>query len=323
MAERSPRVSVVIPAWNAARTLPETLDSVFAQTFTDLEVIVVDDGSTDRTPEVLAAYGDRIRVLHKVNEGRPSTTRNLGLKAARGELLALLDADDRWHPEKVAKQVALFDHNPRLGLVYTAATIIDASGRTIKVNPCSAQARGQIHGLLATRNIMVGSSAMVRARAVVEAGYYDESLTSAENWDLWIRIARSWEVDFVPEPLTYYRVHGGNRSAAVDLRQRNIFRILAKHHDPNDRSKEGRRLRREAYFNVYYAVLGMSYFERLEMRQARAALARAFVLKPRRDVARLLGLSLLGRRGFLALQRLKRNFVPSGEEGTMRGAGLT
>jgi glycosyltransferase involved in cell wall biosynthesis len=304
-------VSVVIPAWNAARTLPETLESAFAQTFTDWELIVVDDGSTDDTPAVLARYGDRIRVLHKQNEGRPSTTRNLGVKSARGELVALLDADDRWHPDKLAKQVALFDRNPELGLAYTAATIIDGQGRTLQVNPCSPEARGRIHSLLVTRNIMVGSSAMARAAALADAGYYDESLTSAENWDLWIRIARRWEVDYVPEPLTYYRVHGGNRSSAVALRRQNIFKILAKHHDPADRSKAARRLRREAYFNVYYAVLGMSYFEQLAMRQAAAALTRAFFLKPRPDVARLLALSLLGRRGFLALR------------GLVRGAGRT
>jgi hypothetical protein len=157
---------------------------------------------------------------------------------------------------------------------------------------------------------------------LADAGYYDESLTSAENWDLWIRIARRWEVDFVPDPLTYYRVHAGNRSSAVELRQKNIFRILAKHHDPADRSPEARRLRREAYFNAYYAVLGMSYFERLEMRQASAALARAFLLKPRLDVARLLGLSLLGRQGFLALRGLVRSSGrarPSAEQSAQAG----
>jgi glycosyltransferase involved in cell wall biosynthesis len=312
MSERTPRVSVVVPAWNAARTLPETLDSALAQTFTDLEVIVIDDGSTDDTQEILWRYGDRIRVLHKANEGRPSTTRNVGFKAARGDLIALLDADDRWHPEKVAKQVALFDRNPRLGLAYTAATIIDGEDRVIQVNPCSPNARGQIHSLLATRNIMVGSSAMARRQAVVDAGYYDVSLTSAENWDLWIRIARNWEVDFVPEPLTYYRIHSGNRSSAVELRRRNIFRILEKHHDPRNRSPEARRLRRDAYFNVYYFVLGMSYFERLEMGPAARSLARAFLLKPDRGVARLLGLSLLGRHGFLALRRLKRGLQGPG-----------
>jgi len=313
----TPRVSVVIPAWNAARTLPETLASVFGQSFADYEVLVVDDGSTDGTADLLRDYGDRVRVLVKPNEGRPSTTRNLGVRAARGELIAFLDADDRWQPEKLARQVALFDRNPALGLAYSGATVIDGDGRPVRVLRCAAAGRGRAYGLLSTRNFIVGSSAMVRRAAIESAGYYDESLTSAENWDLWIRIARDWEIDFVPEPLTDYRVHAGNRSARVALRERNIFRILEKNHDPADRSPEARARRRDAYFNAYYTTLGRGHFERLEMGEAARAFWRAFRLKPRLDVARLLGYSLLGRRGFLAAQRLKRALAPG-----RAGAGM-
>ncbi len=302
----TPRVNVVIPAYNAAATLPETLATVFAQTFTDYEVIVVDDGSTDSTPDLLARYGDRLCVLSKSNEGRPATTRNLGAQAARGEYVAFLDADDGWQPEKLARQVALLDRNPALGLVYTAATIIDDAGRVLRVNPCPRQGRGRIYPLLAVRNLMVGSSVMVRRQAIAAAGWFDPELTSIENWDLWIRIAREWEVDFVNEPLTLYRVHEGNRSADVELRRRNIFRILAKIHDGTDRSPTARRLRRDAYFNAYYVVLGMGYFDRLEMGRAAAALMRAFLLRPRADVARLLLASLLGRRLYLALRGARR-----------------
>jgi glycosyltransferase involved in cell wall biosynthesis len=304
-----PRVSVVIPAYNAAATLPETLASVFAQTFTDYEVIVVDDGSTDGTPALLASHGERVRVLRKVNEARPSTTRNVGAKAARGELVAFLDADDRWHPEKLARQVALFAANSHLGLAYTAAAVIDAGGRVLRVIPCPRGGRGQVYPLLAVRNMMVGSSVMARRAAIAEAGWYDEELTSIENWDLWIRIARRWEVDCVEEPLTLYRVHPGNRSADVELRRRNVFRILAKTHDPTDRSPEAVRLRRAAYFNAYYVVLGMGYFDRLEMGSAARALARAFLLEPRADVARLLLTSLLGRRLYLALRGVKERVI--------------
>ncbi len=305
----APHVSVVIPAYNAAATLPATLASVFAQTFADYEVIVVDDGSTDGTPALLARYGDRIRAFRKVNEARPSTTRNLGAKAARGELVAFLDADDCWQPEKLARQVALFAANSRLGLVYTASAVIDTSGRVLRVNQCPRGGRGRIYPLLAVRNMMVGSSVMARRAAIAEAGWFDEELTSIENWDLWIRIARRWEVDCVDEPLTLYRVHPGNRSADVELRRRNIFRILAKTHDPTDRSPEAERLRRDAYFNAYYVVLGMGYFDRLEMGAAARALARAFLLKPRADVARLLLTTLLGRRLYLTLRRMKQRLT--------------
>lgn len=315
MSESPPRVSVVIPAYNAAATLPATLNSVFRQTFTDYEVVVVDDGSTDSTRTVLAGYGDRLRVLHKMNEGKPAAARNLGVRESRGEYVAFLDADDCWRPNKLELQVPLLEQNPAVGLVYSAASVVDGEGREVRVSRCAPEGRGRINRLLCVRNVMVGSSVIARRRAIAEAGGFDESLTSIENWDLWIRIARRWEVDFVDRPLTVYRVHAGNRSADVELRRRNIFQILAKNHDPKDHSIESRRLRREAYFNAYYQVLGMGYFERLEMRKATSALWHAFRLKPRPDVGKLLALSLLGRRPYLALRGLRARF--RGEDGSV------
>ena len=306
LASTGPRVSVVIPAYNAAATLPETLDSVFRQSFTEFEVIVVDDGSTDATSDVLATYGDRVRVLRKANEGKPAATRNLGVRAARGEYVAFLDADDCWTESKLELQVALLDRRPEVGLVYTGDVTIDERGRRLRVNPCPVGARGRIHGLLTVHNVMVGSSVVARRRAIEEAGGFDEDLTSIENWDLWIRIARGWAVDCVDEPLTLYRMHSGNRSGNVELRRKNIFRVLEKHHDSGDRSPEGRRRRRDAYFHAYFNVLGKAYLGRMEMGPARRVLLRALWLKPRPEVLRLLCLTMLGKRGFLALRSAKR-----------------
>jgi glycosyltransferase involved in cell wall biosynthesis len=300
---------VLIPAYNAAATIRATLDSVVSQTFGDFEVVVVDDGSTDGTGEVAAGYGERVRVLRKANEGRPATTRNLGLREARGEYVAFLDADDCWASRKLELQVGILDARDEVGLVYTADADIDAQGQVLRVNPCIPGARGRIHGLLSVRNVMVGSSVMVRRRAVEALGGFDESLTSIENWDLWIRIAREWAIECIDEPLTLYRVHAGNRSGNIDLRRENIFRVLAKHHDPSDRSPEARRRRRDAYFHAYFNVLGRAYFGQHEMGRARRALARAFWLKPSLGVARLLGLSLLGRRLFLGLKSVKRRLA--------------
>ncbi|MGD8394527.1 MAG: glycosyltransferase family 2 protein [Candidatus Eiseniibacteriota bacterium] len=315
----TPCFSVVIPAYNAARTLPATLASVFAQTCQDYEVIVVDDGSTDATPSLLSGYGDRLRVVRKPNEGRPAAARNRGLEAARGTYVAFLDADDLWRPAKLECQLVLLDANPRLGLCYTAAALIDQDGAPLGEHRCPAEGRGRIYDLLSVRNIMVGSSVAARRAAILAAGGFDESLTSIENWDLWIRIARDWEVDFVDEPLTIYRKHAGNRSVDPELRRCNIFRILDRHHDATDRSPAARRRRREAYFNAYFLVLGIGYFGRLDMGPARAAFWHAFWLQPSVEVARYLALSLLGRHGFLALRALKRQLGGGGHDTNRAG----
>lgn len=305
-AARRPRVSVIIPAYNAVRTIEHTLESVFRQTFTDFEAIVVDDGSTDDTPSVLARCTDRLRVLRKVNEGRPAAARNLGVKASRGEYLAFVDADDTWHTDKLALQVATLDRDPAIGLVYTADATINSRGDIVSVNPCLPGARGHIYDMLRVRNVMVGSSVVVRREAFNQAGGFDESLTSIENWDLWIRIASRWAVECIDQPLTFYRMHDGNRSGSVELRRQNIFRVLEKHHDAAERSHERRRLRRDAYFHAYFNVLGRGYFSRREMGLARRALLKGAFLKPRWEVLRLLLLTFLGRRGFALASAMKR-----------------
>jgi glycosyltransferase involved in cell wall biosynthesis len=305
----NPRVSVVIPAYNAALTIGQTLDSVFSQTFRNFEVVLVDDGSTDRTRDAVAGYGDRIRVLAKVNEGKPAATRNIGVREARGELVAFLDADDWWREDKLERQVAVFGGRPDVGLVYTADATVDTAGKILSVNPCPVGARGRIYELLAVRNLMVGSSVMARRKAILQAGGFDENLTSIENWDLWIRISRDWAIEYIDEPLTLYRVHEGNRSSNVELRRQNVFRVLAKYHDPRDRSLAARRQRRAAYFHAYFNVLGKAYFSQQEMGAARGALIRALWLKPDRHALRLLLLTLLGKRGFLAVRAIKRKLA--------------
>ncbi len=199
---------------------------------------------------------------------------------------------------------------------------IEADGRVISINPCIPGARGDIYDLLRVRNVMVGSSVMLRRRAFDQVGGFDENLTSIENRDLWIRVAKKWLVECIDQPLTLYRVHAGNRSENVELRRRNIFQVLAKHHEASDRSRNGRRLRREAYSHAYFNVLGRGYFRRLEMTSARRMLGRAAWLRPRLDVLRLVGLSLLGRRGFLLARALKRRLsgrdAVSGEDRSAR-----
>src|SRR6267142_4272392 len=128
----APLVSVVIPNYNCGRFLAETLESVFAQTYPNVEVIVVDDGSTDDSLNVLESFAARVRVVRQANQG-VSAARNAGIRESRGAFVAFLDADDLWHPEKLTKQIAVFA-NPAVGLVYCAVEYIDEQGRSLGTN---------------------------------------------------------------------------------------------------------------------------------------------------------------------------------------------
>jgi len=223
MSESSrPAVSVVIPAYNAARWIPETLDSVLAQTFRDFEVIVVDDGSTDQTPEVLAGYGDRIHCLPKVNGGA-SSARNMGIRAARGSYIAFVDADDLWLPEKLQLQMELLARHPDLAWVYSDAIVFDGkNGQELcKISDATKLYDGDILRPLLLRDFIASPTPVIRRDVFDTVGFFDESpdLQLGEDWNMLLRIAAKFQVRFVERPLAKYRIHTGSRGALMDLQQ--------------------------------------------------------------------------------------------------------
>jgi glycosyltransferase involved in cell wall biosynthesis len=206
-----PRVSVIIPAYNSGRTIKPTLESVFAQTFSDYEVIVIDDGSTDDTRAQAEAFGARVRYAYQRNRER-SAARNHGIRLAQGKYIAFLDADDQWRPEKLAKQVALLDRNSDLALVYCWANLIDPSGAQRgligqdfpieQAENCAA-----FEGLLLGRSIPTLCT-VIRAACLVTTGVFDEQICYIEDWDLWLRFALHYPIGFVPAALADYQMHG-------------------------------------------------------------------------------------------------------------------
>jgi glycosyltransferase involved in cell wall biosynthesis len=196
-------VSVVIPAWNAAPCLPRAIDSVLAQTWARREIIVVDDGSTDESPALLAGYGGQLRVLSQANAG-PSSARNRGLREARGQYVAFLDADDHWLPEKLERQVALLDAHPEIGFCSTATRVIDARGEPVRDWPCSDAPEPLLETLFLRSAAVSGSTSGVLARRelLLEAGGFDERLRGFEDPDLWIRLAARTAYACIPEVLT-------------------------------------------------------------------------------------------------------------------------
>ena len=200
----APRVSVVIPAYNAAACVRRAVDSVLAQTCADFELLVVDDGSRDATREVLAGYGERLRVLAQANAG-PAAARNHGLREARGEFVAFLDADDWWLPAKLERQVALLDARPGLGFCSTATQVLTPTGAPDQAWPCCADDGTPLLERLFVQGAAVsGSTSGVLARAALlrEVGGFDERLRGFEDPDLWLRLAARTGYACIAEPLT-------------------------------------------------------------------------------------------------------------------------
>ncbi|MFB2917415.1 glycosyltransferase family 2 protein [Aerosakkonema funiforme] len=211
-ADNHPKVSVVIPAYNAMRYLPATLDSVFNQTYTDFEILIIDDGSKDETVEWVAQITDpRVKLISQQNKG-VSEARNAGIANARGEYIALLDADDLWEPTKLEKQVRCLEDNPAVGLVYTWVKYADEEGNpTEKVQ--TAYVDGDVLKHILQSNILCCSSTpMVRRSCFEDVGVFDSKLSGVADWDMWIRIASRYLFGLIKEPLVRYRQHPNNMS---------------------------------------------------------------------------------------------------------------
>jgi len=252
-------VSVVIPAYNYGRYLAEAIDSALAQTYPPLEIIVVDDGSTDHTAEVIASYGRRVRGVFQANAG-VSAARNTGIDVARGEYLAFLDADDVWYPRKLELQMARFEADPSLGLVHAGLEVVDGEGRTIELKTRGRE--GWIsHDLLRLQeDVMVGpgSNIVVPRRIAQEIGGFDQSLAPSEDWDFGYRIAVRYHVAFVPMPLVRYRLHGGGGHMNIRKMERGMMLAFEKAFSVPD--PEVQALRRTAY-GTLHRILAGSYFQ--------------------------------------------------------------
>lgn len=219
----APVVSVIMNCLNSSRDLREAMDSLMAQTFTDFEVIFWDNCSTDASPAIAQSYGERVRYFRGENIVPLGEGRNLALAQARGKYLAFLDCDDLWRPAKLERQVALFEANPRVGLVCTDTEIFDGRRVLKRLFAETSPARGMAFAALMERQWISMSSAMIRAEALAglaaggtpcglgrNGGWFDQSLNVCEEADVFYRIAHDWELDYVDEPLTLWRVHGAN-----------------------------------------------------------------------------------------------------------------
>ena len=293
MPSSLPRVSVVVPCYNAARFLAATLDSALEQEGVAVEVLVADDGSTDGTGDVLARYAARVQVLHQGHRG-PSAARNACIRAARGEYIALLDADDRFRPGKLARQAAVLRERPDVGLVYTGWDVVDEDGVALPRQGWSHE-EGDVRRRLLHGNLVHPVAVMIRRHLILDAGGFDESLQVNEDWDLFLRLAlRSVRWACVDEPLCEYRVHGGQSHRRAELVHRTRLRILERVFATPSLPADLRAARSDAFHEAY--LLGAAELLAAgETAAAEAAFAAAVRLRPGslRDPATLRRLALL------------------------------
>ena len=257
-------ISVIIPAYNHARYLAEAIDSVLAQTYAPLEIIVVDDGSTDDTPAVAASYGDRIRYIRQENAG-VGAARNRGIAVARGEYLALLDSDDIWLPEKLEREIALFDADPQLGFVHCGVEKFDESGQT-SISMTGAEGWIATDLLRLDREVIaaLGSCPIVPKRVAEEVGGYDARLPPSEDWDFCYRVALRYRAGFVPMVLVRYRLHGGGIHLNVTRMEQGMMTALAKAFASDDPAVQSER--RSTYGRMHRILAGC-YFQKRDPRR--------------------------------------------------------
>jgi glycosyltransferase involved in cell wall biosynthesis len=276
--DATPLISVIIPAYNCASYLERALESVRAQRYPAdrLEIIVIDDGSSDRSPMVAAEYAERdprVVALRQANAG-PAAARNRGIDAARGTLIAFLDADDTWAPDKLAEQAALFAADPELGLVHCGVRFVDADG--VPVGRWMRQtriARGDILLDYICDFFLITSSVMVPKRCLMEVGKFDESLRVGEDNDLFLRIIEKWRVECVDAPMLNRTIRPDSLSREdFDLDARNDLLILDRFLASRPDFARQHRQRINQRYASYLYDYGYRLLETGQTRRARAVL---------------------------------------------------
>jgi glycosyltransferase involved in cell wall biosynthesis len=272
-----PRVSVVIPAYNSADRVKEAIESVLAQSYSNFEIIVVDDGSTDNTERTLRYFGEQIRYFKQQNQG-VSSARNAGIRNSRGEYVAFLDSDDIWASDKLAGQVPVLDGDPEVGLVYCDWSVM--SGETVlraSYHKNLRPASGYVFNELIQRGFVLTSGVVVRRSCLEDVGCFDTTLTIAQDYDLWLRISYCWKIQLVDKCLFTKRSFDG--SLSTNLTRTAVERIelyrKALRNLPDMTPRSRRLIKRQLAIN--YWDVGYEQFDRFSFMEARKSFASSFV----------------------------------------------
>jgi glycosyltransferase involved in cell wall biosynthesis len=296
----APRVTVIIPTKNRAAYLVGAISSVLNQSFEDLEVVVVDDASEDRTEDVVRSFRDRrVRYIRQSVSKGGSATRNTGIQQTSSSLIAFLDDDDEWLPQKLELQLKLLDdRSDNVGCVYSAYEIFDKDLRN-KIGVRTACHKGDLRRVLLEGNLVgTTSTVLVRRSCLAKSGLFDETLPSMQDYDLWLRLAQVCDFDYIDQAVVRYRMHASCISTSLPGLENGLRKLVQKHGSPNILKRTCSRLLLD---------VGVRYAEAGRMRDASRALALTVSLNPKDPAGYFyLASASLGKNGYRRLQMLKR-----------------
>ena len=214
-------VSIILPTYNRAHSIRKSMESILRQTYPHWELLVIDDGSTDHTEEIvaeIAASDARVHYYRQPRNQGVAAARNEGIRQARYAYIAFQDSDDIWKEDKLEKQMQVFGERPQVGMVYCAYEGVRQDGVTVRVpdsSVASENLQGNLYRQLLQRNVIGGPTAVIRKECVEQVGAFDEALTCLEDWELFLRIAKLYEIGYVKEPLLNADIHEGGVSSRV------------------------------------------------------------------------------------------------------------
>nr|VFJ58847.1 MAG: Glycosyltransferase involved in cell wall bisynthesis [Candidatus Kentron sp. FW]VFJ58917.1 MAG: Glycosyltransferase involved in cell wall bisynthesis [Candidatus Kentron sp. FW] len=281
--KKAPLVSIIIPCYNHARFVAEAIESALGQTHSPVEVIVVDDGSTDDSVRVISGFSDRVLFLQQENLG-PSVARNTGFRVSKGEFIAFLDADDLYEKNFIARLLAVFEQDPECVAVYCTTRSISEDGQWIPPeNRFLFPAPEELYSQLLLHQFILMQFTLTRRTGYEKAGLFDPQFRNAEDWEMLLRIARIGKIVGVPEPLTRRRVVPGSLSRGIDTRKRHdlCLTVLRKHFGVDESIPERLSpLQRLAYGHHYLSTAAYYLGGGENRMRAHGLLQRAFTLSP-------------------------------------------
>lgn len=255
-------ITVIIPTYNSAQYLTAAVESVLQQTFKDLEILIIDDGSKDNTSELVKSFGDKVRYIYQENAG-VSIARNNGIKESKGKYVAFLDADDTWLPTKLEKQVKALKDNPDYKFCFSDFVGVDQNLQPIEMKRARLL-NSAIKDLLLRGNVVGSICAVLCERELFdEVGGFDPKLSQCADWDMWIRLATLTDFLFIDEQLVTYRQHDSNMSRNAILLEQDSLCVLEKGFAMDSVPKEIKNKRRVAFARNYMVLAGTYYHSKL------------------------------------------------------------